>query len=143
MVWPGGGPAFTGILNQGWDQHRARPTAAALSTNTSHSSGITESPDINLLRSDDTEALESGNRLRVELMVASIQTRVEPRGHCPGASVDPTEARKDAGHPHAVGGPELKVGRHREGPRGWPQRERSGDGALSYKEIADAPASPS
>jgi hypothetical protein len=37
--------------------------------------------------------LESGNCSRVELMVASIQTRVEPRGHCPGASVDPTDAR--------------------------------------------------
>ena len=44
-------------------------------------------------RSDDTEALESGNRSRVELMVASIQTRVEPRGHCSAASVDHTEAR--------------------------------------------------
>ena len=58
------------------------------------------------LRSDDTEALESGNCSRVELMVASIQTRVEPRGHCPDASVDETEARKDAGHAHAVGGTE-------------------------------------
>jgi hypothetical protein len=26
-------------------------------------------------------------------MVASIQTRVEPRGHFPAASVDPTDAR--------------------------------------------------
>jgi hypothetical protein len=39
-------------------------------------------------------------------MVTSIQTRTDLRGYFLDASVDPTEARKDAGYAHAVGGTE-------------------------------------
>jgi hypothetical protein len=31
-------------------------------------------------------------------MVTSIQTRIEPRGYFPAASVDPTDARKQLWH---------------------------------------------
>jgi len=58
-------------------------------------------------RVHDRAELEVGNYSRVEGDKSA--GRIEPRSYFPDASVDPTEARKDAGHAHAVGGTELGI----------------------------------
>jgi hypothetical protein len=58
------------------------------------------------IRPSEVPISTQGNRSRVEDDTRAES--IEPRSDFPDASVDPTEARKDAGHAGAVGGTELE-----------------------------------